>query len=180
MLSRELCLTLHFIYLYIIARMSVRLSQIILNTVYCIIIIIFIYLFFPMPPHVLMNFRGFPPGCGGSGADFWSWDAHGAQLRCPDDEWWSAGRWNTRRGLKPKSTNHPDHGHHGGRTGNRTRDLMISSQRPWPLDHEAGLILVYRNTYFPPPSGRRWRLQVLSKCFVYPTALRHFSEAISQ
>ena len=25
-----------------------------------------------------------------------------------------------------------------GRTGNRTRDLMISSQRPWPLDHEAG------------------------------------------
>ena len=26
-----------------------------------------------------------------------------------------------------------------GRTGNRTRDLMISSQRLWPLDHEAGL-----------------------------------------
>jgi len=25
------------------------------------------------------------------------------------------------------------------RTGNRTRDLMISSQRLWPLDHEAGL-----------------------------------------
>ena len=25
-----------------------------------------------------------------------------------------------------------------GRTGNRTRDLMISSQRLWPLDHEAG------------------------------------------
>ena len=24
------------------------------------------------------------------------------------------------------------------RTGNRTRDLMISSQRLWPLDHEAG------------------------------------------
>ena len=28
-------------------------------------------------------------------------------------EWWHAGRWNTRRGLKPKSTNYPDHGHHG-------------------------------------------------------------------
>jgi hypothetical protein len=25
-----------------------------------------------------------------------------------------------------------------GRTGNRTRDLMISSQNLWPLDHEAG------------------------------------------
>ena len=24
----------------------------------------------PMPPHVLMNFRGFPPGCGDSAADF--------------------------------------------------------------------------------------------------------------
>ena len=26
--------------------------------------------FFPVPPHVLMNFRGFPPGCGDSVADF--------------------------------------------------------------------------------------------------------------
>ena len=26
-----------------------------------------------------------------------------------------------------------------GRAGNRTRDLTISSQRLWPLDHEAGL-----------------------------------------
>ena len=25
-----------------------------------------------------------------------------------------------------------------GRAGNRTRDLMISIQRLWPLDHEAG------------------------------------------
>ena len=25
-----------------------------------------------------------------------------------------------------------------GRAGNRTRDLMISSQRLWTLDHEAG------------------------------------------
>jgi len=30
---------------------------------------------------------------------------------------------------------------HGG-AGNRTRDLMISSQRLWPLDHEAGRIHV--------------------------------------
>ena len=26
-----------------------------------------------------------------------------------------------------------------GRAGDRTRDLMISSQKLWPLDHEAGL-----------------------------------------
>ena len=39
-----------------------------------------------MPPHVLMNFRGFPPGCGDSVADFWIWDAHEARLRCPDDD----------------------------------------------------------------------------------------------
>ena len=25
-----------------------------------------------------------------------------------------------------------------GRAGNRTRNLMINSQRLWPLDHEAG------------------------------------------
>jgi hypothetical protein len=31
-----------------------------------------------------------------------------------------------------------------GRTGNRTRDLIISSQKLWPLDHEAGHILIYR------------------------------------
>ena len=41
-----------------------------------------------IPPHVLMvvmNFRGFPPGCGNSVADFWGWDAHEARLRCPED-----------------------------------------------------------------------------------------------
>ena len=38
----------------------------------------------PMPPHVLMNFRGFPPGCGDSVADFCGWDAHEARLRSPD------------------------------------------------------------------------------------------------
>ena len=31
-----------------------------------------------------MNFRGFPPGCGDSVADFLGWDAHEARLRCPD------------------------------------------------------------------------------------------------
>ena len=31
---------------------------------------------------------------------------------------------------------HKENSH--GRTGNRTRDLVISSQKLWPLDHEAG------------------------------------------
>jgi hypothetical protein len=35
-----------------------------------------------------------------------------------------------------------------GRTGNRTRDLMISSQKLWPLDHNAGLITNYILLYF--------------------------------
>jgi len=30
-----------------------------------------------------------------------------------------------------------------GRTETRTRDLMISRQRLWPLDHEAGKILQF-------------------------------------
>ena len=30
-----------------------------------------------------------------------------------------------------------------GRAGSQTRDLMISSQRLWPLDHEAGPIYQY-------------------------------------
>ena len=54
--------------------------------------------------------------------------------------------------LKSNSTSYPDHGHHGdppptrknphARAGNRTRDLVISSQKLWPLDHEAGLLKV--------------------------------------
>ena len=46
--------------------------------------------------------------------------------------------------LKSKSTNYPDHGHHEdppptrknphGRAGNQTPDLVISSQKLWPLD----------------------------------------------
>ena len=38
-----------------------------------------------MQPRVLKKFRGFPPGCGDSVAEFWGWDAHEERLRCPDD-----------------------------------------------------------------------------------------------
>ena len=34
---------------------------------------------------------------------------------------------------------HKENSH--GRAGNRTRDLVISSQKLWPLDHEAGRVL---------------------------------------
>ena len=49
------------------------------------------------------------------------------------------------------STNYPDHGHHGrlplsrknahGRAGNRTQDLMVSSQELRLPSHEVGLLL---------------------------------------
>jgi len=80
-----------------------------------------IFLFYPMPSHVLVDFVVLPPGHGRRVTDFWGWDAHEAQLRCPDN-------------VRPWS-------------GNRTWDLMISSQRLWPLDHEAGHFGMYiRNT----------------------------------
>jgi hypothetical protein len=97
----------------------------------------------------LMDFVDFPPGCDQSVTDFWDWDAHEAQLRCPDEVDGDIWIWSTRRSLKPVILNYPDNGHHGdlplqgkipmARTGNRTRDLMISSNKLWPLDHEAGL-----------------------------------------
>ena len=66
------------------------------------------------PPHVLMIFRGFPPGRGDSVADFWGWDAHEALLRCPDDVSGDIQEDEIPGGaLKPKSANYPDLGHHG-------------------------------------------------------------------
>jgi len=46
-----------------------------------------------------------------------------------------------------------------GRAGNRTRDLMISSQRLWPLDHEA-----YRNIYTFNCEGCVWGSVHISLC----------------
>jgi hypothetical protein len=33
----------------------------------------------------LVDFVVSPTGCGRSVTDFWGWDAHEAQLRCPDE-----------------------------------------------------------------------------------------------
>ena len=91
--------------------------------------------------------------CGLRGPPSWAWQqcwhAHEAQLRCPDDVSGDTGGCSARKALKPNSTNlrrpwspresSPFRENSHGRAGNRTRDLMISSQRLWPLDHEAGL-----------------------------------------
>jgi len=53
-----------------------------------------------MPPHVLVDFVVFPPGHGKSVADFWVWDAHEAQLRCPGDVSGDRGRYSAWRSLK--------------------------------------------------------------------------------
>ena len=75
-----------------------------------------------------MNFRGFPPGCGDSVADFWGWDAHEERLRCPDDVNGDMQEDEISGGaFKPKSTNYPDHGHHG----NLSLQRKIPTVGPW-------------------------------------------------
>ena len=61
------------------------------------------FLFFgPMPPHVLVDFVVLPLGHGRSVTDFWGWDAHEAQLRCPDDVSGDTGECSARWALKLK------------------------------------------------------------------------------
>jgi hypothetical protein len=58
--------------------------------------------FTPMPPHVRHGLRGLPPGCGRSVTDFWGWDTHEVQLRCPNEVDGDIWIWSTRRDLKTK------------------------------------------------------------------------------
>ena len=63
-----------------------------------------------------MNYVVFPPGCGYSVADFWDWGAHEARLRRPDDASSDVCIYEEEVPgwvIKSKSTNYPDHGHHG-------------------------------------------------------------------
>jgi hypothetical protein len=55
----------------------------------------------------LMDFVVSPPGCGRSVTDFWGWDAHKAQLRCPDEVDSDTWIWSTSRGLNLSSTKLP-------------------------------------------------------------------------
>ena len=54
-----------------------------------------------------MDFVVLPPRHGRSVTDFWGWDAHEAQLRCPSDVSGDIGGSGARRALKPKSTKLP-------------------------------------------------------------------------
>jgi hypothetical protein len=94
----------------------------------------------------LMDFVVSPPGCGRSVTDFWGWDANESQLRCPDevgviyDYEVPGGALNLSstklfRPWSPWESSHSRKNPQGG-TWNRTQDLMISSQKVWPLDHE--------------------------------------------
>jgi hypothetical protein len=96
--------------------------------------------FFQCHKMSLMDFVVFPHGCGLSVTDFWGWDAHEAQLRCPDEvdgDVWILSIWSIRRGLNLSSTkltrpwspweSSPPRKNTHGRAGNRTWDLMISS-----------------------------------------------------
>ena len=42
-----------------------------------------------------MDFVVLPPGHGSSVTDLWGWDAHEAQLRCPDDVSGDIGGWSS-------------------------------------------------------------------------------------
>jgi hypothetical protein len=94
----------------------------------------------------LMDFIVSPPGCGWSVTDIWGWDAHEAQLHCPNEVDGDIWIWSTRRALNLSSIklprpwspweSSPSRKTPHGRTRNRTRDLVISSQKLWPLDHK--------------------------------------------
>ena len=56
-----------------------------------------------MLPHVLLaDFVVLRPGHGRNVTEFWGWDAHEAQLRCPNDVGGDIGGCSARRGLNPK------------------------------------------------------------------------------
>jgi hypothetical protein len=88
-----------------------------------------------MPTHVPYGLRGFPSRFGRP------WDA----VTCPDEVDGDIWIWSTSRDLNLSSTKlprpwspwetSPSRKNPHGRTGNHTRDLMISSQKLWLLDH---------------------------------------------
>jgi hypothetical protein len=49
-----------------------------------------------------MDFVVFPPGHGSSVTDFWGWDAHETQLRCPDDVSGDIAGWRMEENRIPK------------------------------------------------------------------------------
>jgi len=72
------------------------------NGVCWVLLWVIFFFFVSIPPHVLVDFVVLPPGHGRSVTDFWGWDAHEAQLRCPNDVSGDIGVCSARRALKPK------------------------------------------------------------------------------
>jgi hypothetical protein len=103
--------------------------------------------FCPMPPHVHIEFVVPPPGCGRSVSDFWGWGVHRARLRCLDDvndddmceRGVPGGALNLKFYKLPRPWSlwgsSPARENSHGRTVNRTRHLMFSSQKLWPPSH---------------------------------------------
>jgi hypothetical protein len=94
-----------------------------------------------MPPHVPYGLHGLP-------SRLWPTSEVGTPMRCSyvvSMRWMVIWIWSTRRGLNPSSIklprlwspweSSPSRKSPHGRVGNRTRDLMISSQKLWLLDH---------------------------------------------
>ena len=140
-----------------------------------------------MPPNVLfVDFVVLLPGHGRSVTDFWCWDAHEAQLRCPDGVWvvieedvvpGGALNLNSTNLPRPWSSREssPSRKIPTVEPGNRTRDLMISSQTLWTQDHEAGhlcicwyILIIYFNRLTPnnPYIGRITPL-TSKRCILY-------------
>jgi hypothetical protein len=97
----------------------------------------------------VMDFVISPPGCCWSVTDFWGWDARETQLRCPDEVDGDTWIWSTWRGLKPKfywtTQTMVTMGilPYQGKipmveSGFEPGSSWFSSQKLWPLDHEAG------------------------------------------
>jgi hypothetical protein len=103
--------------------------------------------FFPMPPHVPYGLRGLPfrlwPKTSKVGTPMrrsyfvpmrwmviYEYEVPGGALNLSSTK--LPRPWSPWGSTPSRKSPH-------GRTGNRTRDLMISSQKLWPLEHEAGL-----------------------------------------
>ena len=90
--------------------------------------------FLLMPPHVHTKFHG-PPS--------WLWRKCNRLLRLGRlwgavtlSRWcegWYIGKWGARRGLMSKSTNYPDHGHHGDPTLTRKIPMVEPGIEPGTL-----------------------------------------------
>jgi hypothetical protein len=106
-----------------------------------------------VPPYILTDFVVPAAGCSRSVTDFWGWGAHRVQLRYSDgvsDDTYECrvpgGTLNLMlQATRPWSLwgSYPARQNSHSGTGNRTRDLKVSSQKFWSPSHKAGLFVRY-------------------------------------